>query len=149
MKPVRTWILIADAGRARVLQNLGPGKGLTPVDGMASEASLPATHDMMTDRQGRGHESANPAHHAIEPKTDPREQLKHHYLAAQAQHLDRSLGADAFDRLVVVAPPHALGLLRSAFTHRLKAAIKAEIAKDLTKTPDHELASHLEDYVSL
>jgi protein required for attachment to host cells len=149
MKPVRTWILIADSGRARVLENLGPGKGTTPVDGLASEASLPATHEIVSDRQGRSFESSNATRHPMEPRTDPREQLKVSYLGMLVDQLEHRLQAGAFDRLVVVAPPHALGVLRGQFSDRLKAAIRGELAKDLTKTPDHDLPSHLEDFVRL
>jgi protein required for attachment to host cells len=150
MKSVRTWILIADAGRARVLENLGPGKATSLVDGLASEANLPSTtHPIVTDRQPRSMESSNPARHPIEPKTDPREKLKRSYLEMLAGDLDKRLADGDFDRLVVVAPPHALGVLRSAFSERVKSVVSGELAKDLTKTPDEELGPHLEDYVRL
>lgn len=150
MKPVRTWILIADAGRARVLQNLGPGKGLTPVDGLASESALPgSTNEIVADRQGRSFESADGSRHPLEPRTDPREQMKRGYLEMLADQLDEKLKAEAFDRLIVVAPPQALGILRSAFTDRVKKAVSGELAKDLTKTPEHDLGAHLADHVRL
>jgi protein required for attachment to host cells len=150
MKSVRTWILIADAGRARVLENLGPGKGARLVDGLSSEAGLPSTtHAIVTDRQPRSIESSSPARHPIEPKTDPREQMKRGYLEMLASELDRHLAAGDYDRLIVVAPPHALGVLRSAFSDRVKAVMAGELAKDLTKTPDHELGQHLADHVRL
>jgi protein required for attachment to host cells len=150
MKPLRTWILIADAGRARVLENLGPGKGTTPVDALASEALLPSTtHAIVADRQSRSMESANPARHAIESRTDPREQLKRGYLELLADNLDKNLRAGRYDRLIVVAPPSALGVLRSAFSELVKAVVADELAKDLTKTPDHELGPHLADVIRL
>lgn len=147
MKPTRTWILIADSGRARVLENTGPGKGLHEVSAMASSADLPRTHDIVTDRQSRAQESSSPARHAIEPKSDPREQLKEHHLEEIADRLDRSVAS--YDRLVLVAPPQALGVLRKALSERVKALVTGELGKDLTKTPDHELAAHIGDLVRL
>ncbi|MEZ5817658.1 MAG: host attachment protein [Hyphomicrobiaceae bacterium] len=150
MKPIRTWILIADAGRARVLENLGPGKGTQPVDGLASESSLPgSTHEIVSDRQGRSFESTGATRHPMTPPTDPRKQMKRAYLEMLADQLDERLQAGAFDRLVVVAPPPALGVLRGAFSDRLSAVISGEVAKDLTKTPDHELGSHLSDHLRI
>ncbi len=150
MKAVRTWVLIADAGRARVLENLGPGKGLSPVDGLASESNLPSTtNEIVADRQGRSFESSSSTRHPMEPRTDPRQQMKRGYLEMLADQLDEKLQAGAFDRLVVVAPPQALGMLRAAFTDRVKAAVSSELAKDLTKTPDHDLGSHLADHLRL
>lgn len=149
MKAIRTWILIADSGRGRVLENLGPGKGMTEVAGLKFAADLPATHDLVDDRQGRSFESSGSTRHPLEPRSDPRERLKHDFLAGIATEIDARLGQGGFDRLVVVAPPHALGELRRLFTDRVRAVVSAELDKDLTKTPVLELPSHLKDAVAL
>lgn len=150
MKPIRTWILIADAGRARVLENLGPGKGTKPVDGLASESAIPSTTaEIVEDRQGRSFESSSSTRHPLTPPTDPRKALKRNYLEMLADQLDERLQGGAFDRLIIVAPPAALGMLRDAFSDRLAAAITGELAKDLTKTPDHELGPLLADVVRI
>ena len=47
--------------------------------------------------------------------------------------------AGDFDQLVVVAAPQMLGDLRQAFPEGLRKVIVAEIAKDFTKLPAHEL----------
>ena len=149
MKPTRTWILIADSGRARVLENLGPGKGAAEVAGLNFATELPATHDLVSDRQGRSFESASSTRHPLEPRSNPRDRLKHDFLADVASAIDARLGQNAFDRLIVVAPPHALGELRNMLSERVRAVVTGELAKDLTKTPDHELAQHLGDVVIL
>ena len=150
MKSVRTWILIADAGRARVLENSGPGRGTTEVDGLSSESALPgATSEIVADRQGRSFESVGATRHPLEPHTDPRKKLKRDYLEMLADQLDERLQAGDFDKLVVVAPPPALGILRRAYSHRVSSVVSGELAKDLTKVPDHQLGSHLEAFVRL
>ena len=45
--------------------------------------------------------------------------------------------------LVIVAPPRALGVLRQAYSHNLRAAVQAEIDKDLVRLPVHEIEKHL------
>ncbi len=149
MKPTRTWILIADSGRARVLENLGPGKRAAEIAGLTFEADLPATHDLVSDRQGRSFESSSSTRHPLEPRSNPRDRLKHDFLTGIVEEIDARFGRDAFDRLIVVAPPHALGELRGLLTSRVRAAVTGELAKDLTKTPDHELPQHLEDVLIL
>jgi protein required for attachment to host cells len=150
MKHHRTWILIADAGRARVLESLGPGKGVHSVDGMASEASIPSsTHDIVADRQGRSFESSNTMRHPLTPRTDPRDEMKRNYLEMLADQIHERLQAEAFDRLILVAPPAALGILRAALSPQVGAAVAGELAKDLTKVPDHELGSHLAEVIRI
>jgi protein required for attachment to host cells len=43
----------------------------------------------------------------------------------------------------MVAPPRALGVLRHAYSHNLRAALRAEIDKDFVKLPVHEIEKHL------
>ena len=42
-----------------------------------------------------------------------------------------------------MAPPRALGVLRQAYSHDLRTALRAEIDKDLVKLPVHEIEKHL------
>jgi len=42
-----------------------------------------------------------------------------------------------------VAPPRALGMIRPAYSHALRAAVRAEVDKDLVKLPIHEIEKHL------
>ena len=43
----------------------------------------------------------------------------------------------------MVAPPRALGVLRPAYSHDLKKAMRTEIDKDLVRMPVHEIEKHL------
>ncbi|HEX4893490.1 MAG TPA: host attachment protein [Hyphomicrobiaceae bacterium] len=147
MQHTRTWILIADAQSARALASTGPASRLEPVSGMNRTNALPKTSDIMSDRQGRSFESTGGTRHPMEPRSDPREQLKTRFAQDLVHTLDAQHAAGAFDRLVMVAPPHFLGDLRAALTPRLKSALHGDIDKDLTKVPDNEIRSHLGDIV--
>ena len=45
--------------------------------------------------------------------------------------------------LIMVAPPRALGVMRQAYSHHLRNALRAEIDKDFVKLPVHEIEKHL------
>jgi protein required for attachment to host cells len=144
MKPIRTWVLIADGQRAHVLENTGPGKGLTEVAGLAFETHVPRGREIMSDRPGRSQQSASPMRSAVEPQTDPRREWKRRFLKEVADRLETALQAKSFERLVLIAPPTALGELRAALSAQVRAAVIAELDKDLTKLPASELPKHLE-----
>ena len=57
MKPTRTWVLIADGARARILENDGPNHGLTAIEGLEFQGDHSATHDLVPDREGRSFSS--------------------------------------------------------------------------------------------
>lgn len=143
MKPTITWVLIADGARARVYVNEGPGKGIEAVAGAEYAADHRPDREILDDKPGRTFESANTTRHAYEPPHDPHRELKRSFAESLVAMLEEKLAQKAFDRVVLVAPPAMLGDLRSELSEPLRAAIYAELDKDLTKTPADELPKHL------
>jgi protein required for attachment to host cells len=143
MKTERTWILIADGHQAKVFERHGPNATLVPVEDMFVEMELPPNRDIQDDRPGRSFESSNPSRHSIASRTDPHRDLKRDLARNVADKLSQGLSDRRFDHLVVVAPPATLGDLRQVFSAPLQAKVTAELAKDLTKVPHHDLPSHL------
>ncbi len=50
---------------------------------------------------------------------------------------------EAFDRLVIVAPPQVLGALRGALSSTVRARVASEVSKDLMNCSSYELPKHL------
>ncbi|MCH6578523.1 MAG: host attachment protein [Alphaproteobacteria bacterium] len=150
-----TWILIADGARAQIIANEGPGKGLKPLPGRAYQGANLPTREIVSDKPGRTYDRGGTGgwtatgRHAMEPRTDWHRFEKERFARAMAKVLDKASGANAFDRLVLVAPPQTLGELRIALKKRTRARITAELAKDLTNVPIHDLPGHLDGVVAL
>ncbi len=145
MKPVRTWILLADGARARVVCNLGPGKGVSEVADMTYEGDNRRTGEVMADRPGRSFDSTGQHRHAMEPPTDAQRELKRGFADKIIQALQDKHDNDAFDRLIIVAAPATLGDLRKAMPKSLQQIVHAQVPKDLVNLPDTELNQHLSD----
>lgn len=144
-----TWILIADASRARIVKNEGPGLGIDAIGDQIYEQEHRKTSDIMADRPGRSFDSVGGGRHAMEYSADPERLDQREFARSLVSVLEDGLDKGAYQRLVVVAPPQMLGDLRAELTGRLKDAIHAEINKDLTHVPNGELAEHLEDVLTL
>ena len=145
MKPTRTWILIADGSRARIVERVGPGHELHAVEDMTFHGDHASTHEIISDRTGRTYSSVGPGRSAIEAHSDPHRELKRKFAQQLADVLAHSLEKRSFARLIIVAPPTALGDLRAAMPAAVRATVSGEVAKDLTKTPNGELADHLKE----
>jgi protein required for attachment to host cells len=144
MKPVRTWVLIADGGRARILENDGPNRGLRPVEGMEFQTELPPTRELVTDRPGRDHESVGQTRHAYQSHSDPHRELKRKFATMLAQTLEKKRLEKAYDRLVVVAPAGTMGDLRGALPPDVKKSVMGEIVEDLTHAPNDKIGPYLD-----
>ena len=143
MKPIITWILIADSARARLFFNDGPGHGVKLVsDEVIRGLNLP-DREIMSDRPGRAFDSVGAGRHAKEPKTDPRKVEKRSFAHELAAMLDDGLKQGKFERLVLVAPPGELGFLRAELSPGVRKRVSAELNKDLTGVPPSEVPDHL------
>ncbi|GHA15982.1 hypothetical protein GCM10007989_08660 [Devosia pacifica] len=149
MKKTVTWVLVADGGQARVLENTGPNKGLQQVRG--HEFSIPAmqSKDIMADRPGRSFSSAGPGRSAMEPRTDPVEHREAEFVKSMAEMLEKSKQQGAFDRLIIAAAPIALGTIRKALGPESKKAVIAELDKDLTNLPTEQMSKHLDGIIAV
>ena len=137
MKATHTWILVADAGRARIFANHGVGKGLEEVTEGEHTHPLPKTREIGTDKPGRSFDSHGTGRHAMEPRVDWHEQAKEEFAKELAKWLKAAWLADSFGRLVIAAPPRTLGELRRELDPQVAKCISAEIDKDLTHhTPE-------------
>lgn len=144
MKPIRTYILIADGGRARILLSEGRNKPLTEVTGSDLRHDAKPDQDLSSDRPGRVHELANVSRHAIE-RDDLHRREKERFAQALAEDLEKRFSNSEYDRLAIAAAPETLGVIRSALSDKVRAVILAEVAKDLTKIPNPQVRLHLGD----
>lgn len=149
MKPITTWILVADGARARIFVNEGPGRGITELAEYSSDKAKLRTRDINADRPGRTFDAAGHGRHAMEPPTDPQRHAKRAFAAMLADELKASLGKHVFDRLVVVAAPVTLGDLRKEFDKEVLDRVHGEIDKDLTKARRDEIAKQLEAVLAI
>lgn len=143
MKPIKTWILIADGARARILLNEGPGRGVKPALDREFHGTNAPGREIMADRPGRTFDSGGEGRHAMEPHTNPREAEKRSFHHDLAQFLDKAVKRGDFDRLVIVAPPRTLGNLRAELSDSVQAKVTGELNKDLTHVAIHDLPDHL------
>lgn len=149
MKATKTWILIADGARARVLENTGPGKGLSEVNGLEFSQEPLKNQDIVSDKPGRAFSSAGYGRSGMEPPTDPADKREADFVAGLADVLDQKLQSGAFDRLIIAAAPQALGNLRKALSARVQEKVLAELAKDLTKIPNDGVHKHFEEVLAV
>jgi protein required for attachment to host cells len=143
-KPI-IWVLVADATRARVFQVEQPQQTLAPaLDQELIGTNLPS-RDIASDRPGRTFDSGGQGRHAKEPPTDPARHAQGEFARDVVRLLDERKGNRSFERLIVVAPPQFLGDLRALMSPRLQESISAEIPKDFSKLPLHELQDRLHE----
>jgi protein required for attachment to host cells len=143
-----TWILVSDASRARLFRR----KGVARTWDLVFERDYPEGRahgrDRTTDRPGRFALDHGKGFQAqMEPPKSPHEIAAENFARSLAESLERGLGAHAFDRLVLTAPPHFLGLLRERLSTEVARHVTASIDKDYTRLELPELRNRLREVV--
>lgn len=141
-KPI-IWVLLADGQRARLLQTNGRNAPLVQATDREFIGNAEPSRDIASDRPGRGHDRGGAGRHAMDPPTDPHRYEKKRFVRSVVDELDERRKKNEFEQLVIVAPPKALGDIRAELSDGLKDMLKAELNKDLTKVPIHELPEYL------
>ncbi len=137
------WVVVCDGAKALVLENVGDNKFPNLKTLEVFEQTNPATHEQGTDKPGRMPAMAQGPGRSAVGQTDWHDRAEESFLAKLVQHLDAAVGSGKAKSMIVVAPPRALGMLRPAYTHALKSAVRAELDKDFVKMPVHEIEKHL------
>ena len=136
------WVVVCDGKKALVLENVGDERFLNLKTREIHEHPDPKTHEQGTDAPGRAFSSVGAIRSAMD-QTDWHEQEEQRFLHKLVGRLDAAVNAGTTKSLILVAPPRALGVLRRAYSHNLRNALRAEIDKDFVKMPVHEIEKHL------
>lgn len=139
----RAWVVVANQSEARIYALDKPRGPLVEVQRLEHEAGHVREGEMVSDRPGRAFQRVGNVRSAMEPEVDPKEQEATRFAKEIGDHLDSGQHQGRFDRLVLVAAPHFLGLLRKALSSATSKYVTQEIAKNLVQYEASEIRQHL------
>jgi protein required for attachment to host cells len=139
---METLVLLADGGRAR-------GLAEHRRHGPLSEQADWAIEAPEADRRGHG----KPGGTATQPGSgrsnvhdaSPADAAEERFLRKLAANVERAATAGRFERLVLIAPPRALGLLRGALGSQASRRLEASEPHDWLAEGAAEIRAHLRD----
>lgn len=129
--------VVADGARARWVHRS------ETADDFKTTAEMHAGQKAPGHPQGAVFDSSTGRPSAVEPRDSA---VRHHdeaFARDVAAALNTQSAAGAFERLAVIAPAHTLNAITEHLTTDAKAKLFNTLAKDLSKTPDHELGHWL------
>ncbi len=136
--PHQALVFVGDGTKALFLRNKGDAEHVHLEVEQVFAQDNPATRDQGTDRPGRSFASSGAQRSAME-QTDWHQLAEDRFVAESAERLHKHAQAGHFQALIVVAPPKVLGHLRKAFHKEVSDRVTAEVPKDLTSHPIHEI----------
>jgi protein required for attachment to host cells len=148
--PAGTRVVVASQGEAH-LYDVGPGTVVTAAGTMLDAKARLHDRDFSSDRPGRVFDRAPPAgrrgagaHHSTGSERGPHRHEALVFARRIAAQLERERRLNRFSRMVIVAAPAFLGLLRGAMHPQLRGMIVGQVRKDLAHRPAHILKAHVD-----
>ena len=126
-----TWVVVANASRARIFVNSGPGKGLQLLKELLHPQSREKGIDLVSDRPNN-------------PALGPKQNEADHFAQEVARELEGGRVNQRFAQLVIIASLPFHGVLNARLNDQVKSFVSHSIEKDYTHALEKELAQRLE-----
>ena len=138
-----TWVVVANSSSARIFRAEGFERTLVQVEDLAHPEGRLHETQMTSDLPGRTFDRFGQGRHAMEEDTPP----KRHEAARFAKHISERLDSARthgdFSRLVLVAEPRFLGLLRDNLSAESSKLATEQVDKDLVRFGPEEIRHRL------
>jgi len=148
-----TWIVSANASRARIFAQAASSANLEEVEDMINSGARLRTAESESDRIGPT--SASKSMHngggatpnkAYEPHQTPVEHQTELFARNIAEFLLKGQQQGRYRKLCMVASPQFLGVLRQQLNANVASAVSLEINKDYTQASPAELQAHIKTH---
>ncbi|MEL6200319.1 MAG: host attachment protein [Pseudomonadota bacterium] len=137
-------VVLVDASQARFLNFYSSEKRLTERACLVNEAARVPEQALASDRAGRAFDSVGEARHHVAQASRRKEQLRR-FVKQVAHEVNMKVESHAVTRVILVAAPSVLGLLRTALGKSSRALLVAEVPKDYAKLSEDEILVRLAD----
>lgn len=148
-----TWILVADSSFMEIFSL--KGLEISKVQKIDNPDGRLRSGEILTDRPGRAFEGksrtgAGSRRSAYGTEVDPHEHEQQIFAHKIVEALRHGKEARAFEKLIVIAPPHFLGELRRFIPEGIRACVTKEINKEIPSAlSENERISWLRKFLEL
>ncbi len=144
----KTWIVLANASRARICERDGQAGGLHELMDFVHTQSRQKGSELGFDQPGHvehGMGSGLRGGTDLDPRTDPRKKEHERFAREIAQHLDKGVASRQCERIVLIASNPFLGEIKAHLGAATAAAVWVTAPSDLTALSGQELAQRVSE----
>lgn len=137
------WVVVAGSSEAHVYAGSSVSAPLTLVESLSHAEARVHPRDRLADVPGRVHDRFGPGRHALDRNQQLRDEDRQQFAREIVALLTEAHRRKRFDRLIVMAGPGFLGVLREALGKDLMQVTIAEVPKDLVAQDVAAIQAHI------
>jgi protein required for attachment to host cells len=138
-----TWIVAADAGRARLFRAENEDGELTEIDDLLNADARLRDLETAQDRNGHTNSGNRSAGNSFEPRQWHLDHAAEVFARGLSQRLSAARRRGEVDRLYIIADPGFLGLLRKKLDRPTLRIVAQQTAKDFTRRSAEHIRNQL------
>lgn len=138
-----TWILTANRSSASLFESDWPGKSMRRIQDIPHPQGRMQNRDIDVDKPGRSFDSFGQGRHAMSTDQEPTEHIAQQFAQDLAELLNKGRVTHAYDKLVLMAEPKFLGILRAALDANTADLVVQTVNKELPNVKEEDLVKYL------
>lgn len=139
----KNWVVVADSAAAKIFSVAAPTAPLKEVETLEHPEARMRAQDIESDRPGRSFQSAGNMRHGMERSSDAKKQEAIAFAREVAARLESARLQNGLDKLILVAAPEFLGLLRDHLSAETRNLVQAEFDLNITGMKPRDIRAHL------
>ena len=132
-------VIVADNARARIFTSDDVINHLLEQEAYVHPEARLKNRDLVGDAAGKTRDT----HGSLDPATSPKDHEAQNFAKLLAKHLKDMHSDQHFEQLILIAPPHFLGMLRKELPENLERLIEKTISKDLTTASVDDIIDYI------
>jgi len=140
----REWIVLADRAHAKIYTRHYVDGAMRQILVLEHPEARRFQHEEGTDRPGHSHGSASHHRFAYEDHADFPEQESEIFLNAVAGEINEAAAQNEIDKLILVALPKTMAVIKSGLNEHTLSKVAGEYAKNLVGIPEHTLGDRID-----
>jgi protein required for attachment to host cells len=140
------WILVANNTHARIFTAESSSSPLAEIESFAHTESRLHDRELTSDLPGKI-KGEGGVGHAFEQPTDPKEHEAQNFGHFIAGYLENANNQNKFAKLLIIAEPSFLGMLRNQLSEQTKKRVCFELDKNITMHSPDDIRNHLPRYL--
>jgi len=139
------WVVVADSNMCRIYHYSKKPMRLSLIKELNHPENKLRDMDITSSKPGR-YQSDNSSHGTYSQQSDPKEIQIDNFFREIANELDHGRNIQAYENLIIITTPHMTGLLFKHINKNVKNLVLNNIEKDMTRLPESELLSFLNEH---
>lgn len=138
-----TWILVANRSGASLFESNWPGETMRRLQDIPHPEGRLQNTEIDSDKPGRAFDSTGEGRHGMSKEHQATEKVAQQFAHELGELLNKSRNTNVYDKLVLIAEPKFLGLLRAALDSNTAALVVQTVNKELLAVSPEDVISYL------